>query len=114
VPEGSKEINTLRNNANKQTNANKQNMKSKTNPAAAYRAAIHNQIYHTIYYHVSKYIPGKGENTWVYETSWGYRGRGNALGLSFRAALKQAQRLNEEMGWKPDSPNQPRWMRFSE
>jgi len=79
-------------------------------PSVAFRAAIHNQIYYTCYYHVSKYVPGKSKGTWVCRDSWGYRGRGNALGMSLDDANEVADRLNKEAGWTASSPNRPKWM----
>lgn len=79
-------------------------------PQFAYRAAIHNQIYNTCYYHVSKYIPGKSAGSWIYDSSWGYRGKGGNLGMGAGEAIEKAAAANKEAGWDADTPERPSWM----
>jgi hypothetical protein len=79
-------------------------------PTVAFRAAIHNQIYNSRYYHVSKYVPGK-KRGWNYLESWGYRGKGNNLGMTGGTAVEVATIKNLKEGWG-NAPRElmPDWM----
>lgn len=83
-------------------------------PDTAYRAAIHNQIYASTYYHVSRYDRSESGRL-AYTSSWGYRNGGSypnkALGMSAGEARAEAKRLNQEVGWNNvPSAHRPSWM----
>ena len=89
-------------------------MKTDTIPDVAFRAAIHNQIYATRYYHVSRY-ERSASGKLAYAESWGYRSGGSypnkALGMTAGQAREEARRLNRESGWADVPKDQrPSWM----
>jgi hypothetical protein len=78
-------------------------------PNIAFRVAIHNQIYFSKYYHISKYEKNSN-GKFVYASSWGYRGKGNHLGMSYGEAVEKAKALNCEVGWNKFEENRPKWL----
>ena len=83
-------------------------------PSSAYRAAIHNQIYSSKYYHVSRYQRNPSTGKLAYAECWGYRGgkRGGLhLGMSPGEAREEARALNRKHGWA-DIPaaQRPKWL----
>lgn len=69
-------------------------------PDTVYRVSIHNQIYSSTYYVVTKWEIGKkGGYRSTGNFRRGMRGKGNALGLSYGEAAEIAAKLNREEGW---------------
>ncbi len=70
-------------------------------PKKYYKVSIHNQIFTTIYYKVCS-------RDWNFKTDkythigceeLGFRGKGNALGMTGKEAVKYAKALNRELNW---------------
>lgn len=71
-----------------------------TTPETVYRVSIHNQIYSTTYYVVTKWKRGKkGGYRSTGNFRFGMCGKGNALGLRYGEAVEIAAELNREEGW---------------
>lgn len=86
-----------------------------TQPATAYRAAIHNQIYSTIYYKVSEYQLNPKTGKYRYVSSYGTRcakaGRGLNLGMTKADAFAESKKQNAAEGWTSTTENAPSFLR---